>query len=178
MGSLAFQVHMLDSHTFNQSVIALPIFASLPTRRDPVSNPSKREHYEHLIDHLDKAHELGFHFEAAWLEYVIIEDRLSSAIRIIGGTPPLMLGKKIGALEDALPDHRPLRQAFFGDLLDRIDAWKGNSGDRGRNYLMHQMADEAMPPEELHALCADLSERGAVLVRDVCSAVARLKKRM
>lgn len=143
-----------------------------------MTNPSKREHYEYLISHLDQAHKLGFHFEAAWLEYVIIEDRLSSAIKIIGGSPPLMLGRKIRVLKEALPTHKPLREAFFDDLLDRISIWKGNPGDQGRNYLMHQMADEAMPPEELGVLCAELSERGAVLVRDVCSAVARLKKRI
>ena len=138
------------------------------TRQD-----AKGRSYEELLARLDAARKEGFHLEASWIAYAVVEDRIDSALGLTGGIPPkIMLGKKLEHLRNRLSGDAELRKATAaGQVLDEVERWKNS-----RNPLMHSMAAESLPWEDLEKNAAALSADGRETVRNLCSAIMRLKK--
>jgi hypothetical protein len=133
--------------------------------------------YKVLYARMDEAISEEFYLEASWLAYSVLEDRLVSALDETGGAvtkagnPIRMMGPKIDLLKETLPKNLNLRKAFFGDIFDRLEAWKED-----RNDLMHAMADESRLIPDIDALAQSVALRGRDLARDYSSACRRLKK--
>ena len=138
---------------------------------------AKDYNYKVLISRLGEAIKDEFFLEASWLAYAILEDRLVSALDETGGAvtttgrPIRMLGPKLGEIKARQQSVLNLRKAFFGDMLDRLDAWKDQ-----RNDLMHAMADESKSISEIVQLAQAVALSGRDLVPDFCAACRRLKR--
>lgn len=137
----------------------------------------KREHYNDLMDKMNRSHEAEFYLEASWFAYTILEDRLLSALRQSGGItyknnkPIRMLGKKMQEIKQRKKKDTLLNAYFNDALMDRIHNWKEE-----RNNLTHAMADGTKTITQIDKDAYLLSSNAQNLVRDVCSAAIRLKK--
>lgn len=145
------------------------------------ANISKGGSYKELFARMDEASKLGFHLEASWIAYAVIEDRVLSALDKTGGVPttkkgkPInMLGPKIKALRDRLGENALLRGAMLdGRVLDDVETWK-----EARNPLMHALAEEAEPWTALAPQAEELARSGERAARDLADAVSRLRAQL
>lgn len=141
---------------------------------------SKGASYRQLFSRLSEAIERGFHLEASWIAYAILEDRAISALKRTGGLPtnrggrPLqMLGPKLIKLRQRLETDPLLNGAMLqGAMLERVENWKEE-----RNTFMHSMAEESRSWSELSEGAERLSRDGERVARDFSDAVTRLRKR-
>jgi hypothetical protein len=134
--------------------------------------------YQKYIDQLEKTINKGYYFESAWLEYVLLEDRLVSLLHNSGGEfkrngkPILMLGPKIEELKSRMPGNQILFGHLDSDnLISRLENWKDE-----RNTLMHSMADGSLSITDIESKIKKLAETGAKLTRDYAAAARRVKK--
>ena len=146
---------------------------------------NKGEWYRHLIGRIAESIEKEFFFEAAFISYGIIEDRLSSMVLQLGLNDTRGVGRKIGMILHQ--QSMELETAFFlGDwdgkeyqklgLLGEVLEW----GGLYRNPLQHLLGD----PRKYHAEFGgfhnentrDLAIEGGKICRDLSAAVMRYKK--
>ena len=134
--------------------------------------------YKNLIFQLEDTFSKGYYFECAWIEYVLLEDRLVSLLKSSGGhlkpnsDEIKMLGPKLGKLNERYVTSAILKEHIDrDDILNRINTWKDL-----RNDLMHSMANGTQTMEEIKAKIKHLAEEGISLVRHTASAARRLKK--
>lgn len=142
---------------------------------DTVIMKRKDSIYQKYIGQLEETTKAGYHFEGAWLEYVLLEDRLVSLLENSGGVPNgiRMMGPKIGELKSRSINDSNLRGHLSPEnLLDRLDNWKDQ-----RNLLMHSMADGSLSVDEIESKIKTLAESGSLLVRQFASAARRVKRR-
>jgi len=142
-----------------------------------MSAQAKREHYQELLDRMNKSHSSEVYLEASWYAYTVLEDRLLSALRQSGGEnyanhrPIRMLGKKMQEITFRKKKDKLLAAYFTTELMDRIHKWKED-----RNDLTHALADGTKTMAEVDKMAYLLSTTARSLVNDVCSAVMRLKR--
>jgi hypothetical protein len=134
--------------------------------------------YQKYIGQFEETIKEGYFFEAAWLEYVLLEDRLVSLLRNSGGEfrpngkPILMMGPKIDELKSRMAGNQILKGHLESDdLISRLETWKDE-----RNTLMHSMADGSLSIADIESKIKNLAETGAKLTRDYASAARRVKK--
>jgi hypothetical protein len=89
--------------------------------------------YKKYISQLERTEKECYHFESAWLTYVLLEDRLLSILRNTGGENDSrgrqirMMGPKIGKIKARLTSNSILRGHLEAkDLIPRLEEWKGN----------------------------------------------------
>jgi len=136
----------------------------------------KESIYRKYIGQLENTIKAGYYFEGAWLEYVLLEDRLISLLENSGGVPKgiRMMGPKIGELKSrAIGDSNLKAHLSPEQLLDRLDDWKDQ-----RNLLMHSMVDGSLSIAEIESRIRVLAEIGSLLVRQFASAARRVKSRI
>ncbi|MAL82904.1 MAG: hypothetical protein CMF11_00925 [Idiomarina sp.] len=132
----------------------------------------KYSKYRELISRIDSAIEDGFYLEATWIAYAILEDRLVSALKESGGGPSIrMLGPKIGKIKSRQTSSLKMRQAFFGDMIQRLSDWA-----KKRNALMHALADERLDVPAIDAESESVALEGRELAREFSAACKRFKK--
>ena len=133
--------------------------------------------YKNLIKQIDDALENEYYFEASWIAYAILEDRLISILKKSGGANNAkgneirMMGPKIEQINERISDCLNLRKALMPDMLEGLKNWKNN-----RDRLMHAMANEDLSISEIEELAKDLAITGRKWVSQLCSACYRLKK--
>lgn len=134
--------------------------------------------YTKYISQLEETFIKGYYFETAWLEYVLLEDRLVSLLKSSGGhldnqaKEIKMMGPKLGKLNERYKTIKILKdQLDRKDLINRLDKWKNS-----RNTLMHSMADGSLTITQIENQIRELAESGIALVRDTASTARRLKK--
>lgn len=140
---------------------------------------SKRERYTDYLQRADEARHNGYHFEATWIYYGILEDRLVSAIEELSSSynnwtwgkekkqkTPQMLGAKVNLIKQQ--DALVTEGFFFKDLLQDIEDWAKDS----RNRLMHELGRLDVTDEDLKKLSGD----GERLAKATAKAVMSLKK--
>ena len=123
-------------------------------------NQLKYENYREQFRRLNSALKNGFHLEAMFIEYAILEDRTESLLRHAGRWEAYL--KKRGRYEPTLnskieyirkqmeSNHRdPLNRYFSYDLLDRILLWKED-----RNRLIHALLKQNLEHGEIAELAA------------------------
>lgn len=132
----------------------------------------KKYKYQTLILRIDQAIEDEFFLEATWIAYAILEDRLVSVLRESGADPTIrMLGPKLIAVQSKTQQSINMRKAFFGDMLDRLKAWKDK-----RNDLMHALADERQDIPDIDQAAQSVAIEGRDLAREFAAACRRFKK--
>lgn len=139
--------------------------------------PAKFSHYKVMIERMKAAHPAGYHLEASWYAYAIIEDRLISILHNSGGAyekPGRLfrnMGKKVAIIIERKKADR-LLEAYFPDAtMTELVKWKDD-----RNDLMHAMADGTSPMPDIDVVAQKLSADGERIAHDFCRR-ARLIKR-
>ncbi len=135
------------------------------TDKIPADNMQKYENYKEQFGRLKKALNNGFHLEAMFIEYAIIEDRTESVLRHgelwdayiknrKGHEPTL--DSKIKYIKKQSENRKSLMHRYFSDkLLDDILRWKDE-----RNRLIHALLKQQFEHNEI----SDLAWHGNELV--------------
>lgn len=105
-------------------------------------NMEKYHAYKSMNENLAKAMRSGFYYQAIFIEYAIMEDRCTSALKHAGIPYQNDLGQdvsisqKLRKMRDNPAFHNPyIRQRITLELLEEITAWK-----RERDRLIHALA--------------------------------------
>jgi len=145
----------------------------------------KAQWYRHLIGRIDYSIENDYYFEAAFIVYGIIEDRLDSMLKQLGLRNMQGVAKKIRAI--AKIRSVKLESAFFLKnwdggkykdlgLLGEVKAW----GELYRNPIQHLLGDPRVYNAQYGGFhiqnTKDLAEEGAKVARALSAAVMRYKK--
>ncbi|SNS73373.1 hypothetical protein SAMN05421640_1035 [Ekhidna lutea] len=135
---------------------------------------NKETIYSKFIGKLENTIKEEYYFEAAWVEYVILEDRLVSLLESTGGAGSVrMMGPKIGEIKSRMSSYAFLKGNMEADdLIPRLENWKDS-----RNILMHSMANGQMTMTDIEHDIVILAIDGEKLVRDFASAARRVKDR-
>ena len=131
-------------------------------------NAQKHENYREQFVRLKKAIASGFHLEAIFIEYTIIEDRTESILRHAGkwdayikklkGRDPT-LNSKINYIKSQAQSGDKLFKKYFSDvLLDEILVWKET-----RNRLIHALLKQVLTGEDV----AQIARTGEKLTNDL-----------
>ncbi len=138
-----------------------------------ITNEQKRQVYSILKTRLKIAIQQEFYLEALLLEYSIMEDRLSSALKHAGIRHTNSKGEELGfknkldKVGNAIRSKRyPIYKRFKPELIESVLAWKDM-----RNALVHRSCQRIYNSEEVRKCAIDGNE----LVRLVTNA-ARLVK--
>ena len=133
-------------------------------------NMEKYQAYKSMNENLSKAMRSEFYYQAIFIEYAIIEDRCTSALKYAGVKHldnkgnELMLSRKIEKMRGNPSFTEPfVRQRITIQLLDEITEWK-----RQRDRLIHALAKIPYDYEEVQAIAV----RGQELVRILSNKVA------
>ena len=140
-------------------------------------NMEKYEIYKQLSSDLTKAMKQGFYYEAIFIEYAILEDRLASVLKYAGVLTMEKAGnqniaKKINDIRNSKEfSSKFVRERLSFELLDSITAWKDK-----RNRLIHNLAN--IPYDA--AAVKEVAEEGYEIVKVVKnksdSVINRFKK--
>jgi len=82
-----------------------------------------------------------------------------------------MLGDKVKELESRRSENALLSSFISLDMLSRLKIWKDE-----RNSLMHQLADNALPWDELNKEIENVAVSGWVLAREFATKARSLKR--
>ena len=147
---------------------------------------TKSEWYKHLFARIDQSIESENYFEAAFIAYGIIEDRLTSMMEQLGIPDERGVARKVGKIisfnlinletEFGLKNWDGVKYTNLG-LLGEVLMW----GELYRNPLQHTLGD----PRKYKALYGGfhvdntraLAIEGRAISRSLSSAVMRYKRR-
>lgn len=135
-------------------------------------NMQKYENYREQNLRLKKAMDNCFYLEALFIEYAIMEDRLTSILRYEGNSinskKHVSIDRKLSKVETIAREKKGLAGRYFTvDLLNSIRAWKGK-----RNDLIHAMMKMHLSTEGLF----DLATEGRQLQKDLCRLAQNYKR--
>ncbi|MFT6909322.1 MAG: hypothetical protein ACJAS1_006038 [Oleiphilaceae bacterium] len=99
---------------------------------------NKGEWYNFLFERVDTAIDEEYFFEAAFICYGVIEDRLTSLLELSGVRVPQGVGRKIGDLAKS--------QSHASEVLLQFDNWDSTKGQ----YNKHGKLSEILPWGELY----------------------------
>ncbi len=145
--------------------------------RTPADNMQKYENYAEQFRRLKKAMDNGFHLEAAFICYSIIEDRTESVLRHGGHYEAYLksrkghqvtLDSKVKYIQKKAENRQdPLRKIFGDTLLDDILVWK----DR-RNALVHALMKQVLA----HGEVAAMAQEGEMLAKELRNRSSRYNR--
>lgn len=129
----------------------------------PEKNMMKYETYKTMNENLTRAMKSGFFYEAIFIEYAILEDRLTSLLKYAGISyldkkgNDISISQKIKKAEICNPFAvKYVRDRITPELLDQVRMWS-----KKRNDLIHHLA--AIPYD--HESVQLLAEEGSALVK-------------
>ena len=105
-------------------------------------NTQKYETYKSIHESLSKALKYGFYYEAIFLEYAVIEDRLASVLKyaeipyIDKNGQDISISKKLNLIES----RKELSDKFYRDRLTKELIQECRDWIKERNDLIHHMA--------------------------------------
>lgn len=142
-----------------------------------IDNRQKYENYREQFKRLNKALANGFHLEAMFIEYAIMEDRTESILRHADqweaylknrkGSPVSIDSKIRRIIKLAENKKNPLHKYFEDDLLEDILVWKNE-----RNRLIHALLKQQLAHNEVR----ELAVRGNDLVKTLRSRSASFNR--
>ena len=135
---------------------------------DQDKNMLKYEAYRHMYEDLKKALNAGFYYQAIFIEYAILEDRLTSVLKN-AGIPYLTksgrdvdISKKIDRIETSPKlETTFVQKRLSPELLDSLRIWL-----KGRNDLIHRLASIPYDSERVQST----AEEGAEICRQIKNA--------
>lgn len=136
---------------------------------EPMINSSKQEIYKAMKSNLSKAMKAGFYYQAIFIEYAIIEDRCSSALRHAGvkyiekDGKEIKLSQKLNKLySNSAFSENYIRKRLSFSLIDEIRIWK-----KDRDSLIHDLANIPFDYQEVKTI----ADNGKELVRKLENSV-------
>lgn len=129
-------------------------------------NMLKYANYKEQHERLNKALKNNFYLEAIFIEYAIIEDRLSSILRYEGNSIKVKdekdfvsIERKINKVRTITREKKGLAFKYFApEFIDSIENWKGK-----RNPLIHALMKQQLTTEGL----LDLATEGQAIVKEL-----------
>ena len=143
----------------------------------PLSSEEPKKDYRALMERMKTAYEANHYVEAVWLAYVVIEDRLGSALRHSGGAtfgnqrPIQTLGPKLGELGTRRERDALLGSCFSAELLEQIHEWKTQ-----REALIQSMEEYSSTFGQIQKEALHTAQRGIALANLASIAARNLKK--
>lgn len=127
-------------------------------------NMLKYENYKEQNGRLKKALDNHFYLEAIFIEYTIIEDRLSSILRYEGNSIKsknhVSIDKKLSKLDEIAREKKGLANRYFTpEFIDSIRKWKEK-----RNPLVHSLMKQNLTSEFLY----EIAFEGHNLQKELC----------
>lgn len=119
-------------------------------------NMLKYANYKEQHERLNKALKNNFYLEAIFIEYAIIEDRLTSILRYEDNTIKSKNGfvsieSKINKVRTISREKKGLATKYFTpEFIDSIEKWKGK-----RNPLIHALMKQQLTTEGLLELATE-----------------------
>lgn len=140
-------------------------------------NMEKYEIYKQLSSDLTKAMKQGFYYEAIFIKYAILEDRLASVLKY-AGVPTTKNGqnKSIAKKIDDIRSEKEFASKFVRErlsleLLDSVKAWTEK-----RNSLIHDLANIPYDAEAVREVAEEGYEIVKVVKNKSDSVINRFKK--
>lgn len=129
-------------------------------------NMLKYTNYKEQHERLTKALKHNFYLEAIFIEYAIVEDRLSSILRYEGNSIKVKDEKDFVSIERKINKVRTISREknglaikyFSSEFLDSIEKWKGK-----RNPLIHALMKQQLTTEGL----LELATEGQAIVKEL-----------
>ena len=127
-------------------------------------NMLKYENYKEQNGRLKKALDNHFYLEAIFIEYTIIEDRLSSILRYEGNSikskDHVSIDKKLNKVDAIAREKKGLANRYFTpEFVDSIRRWKEK-----RNPLVHSLMKQNLSTELLYEIALE----GQSLQKELC----------
>lgn len=142
-------------------------------------NMEKYEIYKSMYDNLNKAMKNGFYYESIFIEYAILEDRLSAVLRYAnikctdkdGKTIPI--AKKISMIKGR-PEFadKYFKERLPEELMDSVGSWVVL-----RNKLIHNLANVPYDSDKVKSVAETGNELVKVVSNKSRSVINRLKKK-
>ncbi len=129
-------------------------------------NMLKYANYKDQMEHLTRALDERFYLEAVFIEYAVIEDRLTSALKHAGvynEKKHRMLTDKVKALRLLIRNgDKAACEHLLENLLDNILSWKDK-----RNSYVHSLMDQEQETDSFE----ELAQEGNALMQSLKNAV-------
>ena len=141
-------------------------------------NTQKYETYKSIHESLSKALKYGFYYEAIFLEYAVIEDRLASVLKYAGipyidkNGQDVSISKKLNLIES----RKELSDKFYRDRLTKELIQECRDWIKERNVLIHHMANLPYDSELVQKVAIEGNELVRKVKNKTTSVVNRLKK--
>ena len=147
-------------------------------------NTQKYETYKSIHESLSKALKYGFYYEAIFLEYAIVEDRLASVLKYAGipyidkNGQDVSISKKLNLIES----RKELLDKFYRDwltkeLIQECRVWIKERNDLiQHNDLIHHMANLPYDSELVQKVAVEGNELVEKVKNKSASVINRLKK--
>lgn len=137
-------------------------------------NIEKKEKYAELMIKLNKATNEEYYYEAIFIEYAIIEDRLEALLRYAGlkykqdnGTN-IDIQKKINKIQnDAKFQDSYIKKHITPKILNEIQLWKNE-----RNRLIHNLVNAKYDNEEIK----NIALQGECLAKKISNKSTLIKR--
>jgi len=135
-------------------------------------NTQKYENYRIQSNRLKKAMDNYFYLEAVFIEYAIMEDRLTSILRYennsINSKKHVSIDKKINKVRMISQEKKGLAGKYFSDtFLDSLHQWKEK-----RNPYIHSLMKLQLSSDNLKELAVEGNE----LQRELCKLSQKYKR--
>ena len=135
---------------------------------DQITNMEKYENYREQMGRLKKAIGSGFFLEAIFIEYAVMEDRLTSVLIHAGhwtSTPDehVTINKKLHLIDKLRENknNRLIHKYFPPELTDSVSAWKDK-----RNPYIHDLLNRKITTDDLE----EFALKGQEIVKKLCNA--------
>ena len=133
-----------------------------------ISNDEKYDTYRNLMVRLKVSLKTKFWYEAIFIEYAILEDRLCSVISHSGGKPKKNMAKNTETIRIFVHNQESNVERFFTEeMLDNLDKWRSK-----RNKLIHSLTGFLYNNEAVKII----AEEGDILTREFADQATKYRK--
>ena len=141
-------------------------------------NVQKYETYKSMHESLSKALKNEFYYEAIFIEYAILEDRLASVLKYaeIPFTDKNGQDVSIKVKLNRIESRKELSDKFYKDRLTSALIQECRTWTDERNNLIHHMANLPYDSEKVRQIAIDGNELVRQVKNKTASVINRLKK--
>ena len=138
----------------------------------------KYETYKSMYESLSKALKNEFYYEAIFIEYAILEDRLASVLKYaeIPYTDKNRQDISIKAKLNKIESRKERSDKFYKERLTSVLIQKCRVWTDERNSLIHHMANLPYDSEKVRQIAIDGNELVRLVKNKTASAINRLKR--
>lgn len=133
-----------------------------------INNSDKREVYRMLMGSLKVAICKEFWYEAIFLEYAILEDRLHSILEHNGKISSYNMANNIKKITNIIMKNKKGVEKYFSkEILSELDDWR-----RKRNVLVHTLATLKYDDSEVKKV----AQEGYVITKEISNRATNYRR--